>query len=109
LVGDRGQLHLCRSEVVFVKYCHHHTGEACKNPYAASDRINLSILASGGPFVHRFKDKHSAMDLEPNVLANSGNYVIYDTDVLHTWEALGSSTIVTIQFLADCLRGYNAL
>jgi hypothetical protein len=100
-VGDRQLLGSLRyHKHVFIKYGLHHTGETCKEPYKELDKINFSILVGGGPFVHSFKrlDDDILILPHPVELKKIGDYVIYGTDVKHTWTALKTSTVLTVQF-----------
>ena len=82
---------------VFLKYGVHLEGDQCKNPYTPSDKFSISILIDGGPFVHSFKNADGT-DLPTEILERVGDYVIYGTDVLHTWTATKQSTIISVQF-----------
>ena len=85
---------------IFIKYGLHHTGETCKEPYKESDKINVSILLEGGPFVYSFKrrDNDAMIFPDPVVLEKIGDYIIYGTNVKHTWSALKEATVLTVQF-----------
>jgi hypothetical protein len=91
---------LCHHDKVCIKYGLHHTGQESKEPYAVPKRIytNISILISGGPFLHRFRSKIDGRDFEPNILINVGDYVIYGPDVVHMWKALKEAAVITVQF-----------
>jgi len=82
---------------VFMKYGLHHTGEECRQPYAPSAKMNMSILLEGGPFVHSFKDQ-AGNQLDDVWLEKVSDYVIYGPDVMHTWKAVKESTVLTVQF-----------
>jgi hypothetical protein len=55
--GDKQPRGFRHHENVFVKYGLHHAGETCAHPYDKEQlqKINISILIAGGPFVHRFR------------------------------------------------------
>jgi hypothetical protein len=83
---------------VFLKYALHYAGEECKQPYKEVDKINITLLIDGGPFVHSFRDRGTKAQLPNVALEKPGDYVVYDPTVLHTWKAIERATVVTIQF-----------
>jgi hypothetical protein len=55
--GDKQPRGFRHHENVFKKCGLHHAGETCAHPYDKEQlqKINISILIAGGPFVHRFR------------------------------------------------------
>jgi hypothetical protein len=101
IVGNKPSMAgLFKNTDVFIKYGLHHNGDECKQPYQPSSKINVSILVYGGPFMYSFKD-YSGNDLSDQVLEKPGDYVIYGTNVTHTWKALRESTVITVQFTPE--------
>ena len=110
LIGNTPQhqgLGLRYHDNVWLKYGLHDPGETCKNPYEKSNKINISILRSGGPFVHSFKCADGQINLPKAKLSEIGDYVIYGTDVTHTWTAVNESTVLTVKFPPNPNRGLS--
>jgi hypothetical protein len=83
---------LRHSDSVEVKWGRHPKGETRDGVSACSPGTSLAILISGS-FLFKFPDGFDNV-----VLDAQGDYVVYGSDVAHTWEALDDSLILTIRW-----------
>ena len=112
LIGDRqDEGSLRRRQCVLIKYGIHHAGQECKEPWRAQpDKVTVSILIEGGPFIHWFHvdsdEKLPVSDRaieDKRVLEKVGDYLIYEPAALHTWKAVKESVVITFQFPTEDL------
>lgn len=114
IIGDKQLPDTIRKQAgLLVKYGLHPIGQECARPFEAwtdknKSKLTVSILVSGGPFVHRFRLDEGAKTPFPcglaerkTILTNIGDYVIYSPDVLHTWKAVNDSVVITVQIPAE--------
>ena len=78
------------TELVEVKWGVHAAGEGRSQWSTNQQAITLSILINGR-FRLQFLDQE-------HVLADEGDYVIWDAGVAHTWVAEHNSTVITVRY-----------
>lgn len=76
---------------VEVKWREHPAGERRPTWSAGDDRTTLTLLVQGSRFRVRLPDGDV-------LLSRPGDYVLWGPGVGHTWEALDSSTLVTVRW-----------
>lgn len=90
---------------ILMKYGIHHAGEECADAWKTVDKVTVSILLDGGPFVHWFRNDpckitpfSDGTKEDVRVLERAGDYLIYEPKVLHKWKALRDAIVLTMQF-----------
>jgi hypothetical protein len=78
------------SEIIHIKWAVHKKGDARTVPTADADNTTVTILVSG-------KYSVTAGDKEM-ILTKPGDYAIWQAGLLHTWNMLEDSTVVTVRW-----------
>ncbi|HEY9620543.1 MAG TPA: signal peptidase I [Crinalium sp.] len=78
------------TEALEVKWGVHKAGDRRSQWSTDQQTITLSILIKGR-FRLQFPDRE-------HVLANEGDYVLWDAGVAHTWVAENDSTVLTVRY-----------
>lgn len=84
---------LLKSTEVELKFGEHNMGDICEWKSSCKG-FSISILIKG-EFLINFKTLNH---IERITLEKEGDYVIWDNDVLHKWESLKDSTVLTVRW-----------
>src|SRR5690348_156564 len=79
---------------VEIKWGVHPDGERRSHAWASSHATTISILIHG----HLRVSFHSADTPRTVSLKQEGDYVIFEPDTVHSWEAVGDTLVVSIRF-----------
>ena len=85
---------LRRQTDVELKWGVHPGGEKRAQPWATRSSTTVAVLIEGSLKVTFFVN---ATEQEV-VLRNRGDYVVYGPDVVHSWEAVGDTIVLSIRF-----------
>jgi hypothetical protein len=79
---------------VEVKWGLHNDGERRSHPWANGNATTISVLIRGVLRVEFQADGASQVI----TLQQEGDYVVFGSDVVHTWEATGDTIVLSIRF-----------
>ncbi len=79
---------------VEVKWGFHPDGEKRVRPWAQGYATTIAILLRGALRV----EFHAGPTPQLVTLRQEGDYVIYGPDVVHSWEAIGDTLVLTLRF-----------
>ena len=84
-----------RQTAVELKWGLHHDGEMrARGPEAVADATTVSILIRGAMRLAFYADgSECAITMQ-----REGDYVIFGPGVVHSWEAVGETLVVTVRF-----------
>jgi hypothetical protein len=79
---------------VELKWGIHPDGEKRSQPWANGNGITISVLIQGAIKVTLYASE------TPQVvtLATAGEYIIFGPDILHSWEAVGPTIVLSVRF-----------
>lgn len=79
---------------VEIKWGLHPGGDKRPQPWANGNATTISVLIRGTLMVSIYADE------TPRVitLAKEGDYVVFGSDVVHSWEAVGETLVLSIRF-----------
>jgi hypothetical protein len=77
-----------------VKWGVHKDGERRSHPQANGNATTISVLIRGALRVQFQVDETT----QAITLQKAGDYVIFGSDVVHTWEAIGDTVVLSIRF-----------
>jgi hypothetical protein len=102
-VGDSGwfigqfipaEFGLRRQTQVELKWGVHPDGERRAQPWAHQNATTISVLIEGG-FKLTF---HLGDSRQEVILRTKGDYVIFGPEVVHSWEAIGDTIVLSVRF-----------
>ena len=79
---------------VELKWGVHPDGEKRLHPWAQGHGTTIAILIRGTLRV----EFHSGNTAQQVMMQREGDYVVYGPDVVHTWEAIGDTLVLTVRF-----------
>jgi hypothetical protein len=79
---------------VEVKWGVHPDGEKRSSPWATGRGTTISVLIKGTIRI----SFHVGATPQPVTLARPGEYVIFGPQVVHSWEAIGETIVLSIRF-----------
>ena len=79
---------------VEVKWGFHPDGDKRSRPWAQGKGTTISVLVRGQLIV----SFHSGAAPQVVTLAKEGDYLVYGPDVVHSWEAVGETLVLSIRF-----------
>lgn len=79
---------------VELKWGVHKDGERRSHPWANGNATTISILIRGALRV----EFHLGGALQVALLQNEGDYVVFEPDVVHSWEATGETLVLSVRF-----------
>ena len=79
---------------VEVKWELHPDGDKRSHPWANLNGTTISVLIRGTLRV----EFRTGGTPQPVTLAKEGDYVVYGPEVVHSWEAIGETLVVSIRF-----------
>ena len=88
------ELGLRHQTVVELKWGIHQHGERRLNPWAQGHGTTIAILLRGALRV----EFHSSPTSHTVTLEREGDYVVYGPTVVHSWEAIGETLVLTVRF-----------
>jgi hypothetical protein len=88
------ELGLRHQTEVELKWGIHQDGERRRYPYAQGHATTVAILIRGALLV----EFYSGPRLQVVRLQKEGDYVIYGPEIVHSWEAIGDTLVLTVRF-----------
>lgn len=88
------ELGLRHQTAVEIKWGLHPDGDTRPQPWANGSATTISVLIRGTLLVSIYADEG------PRVikLTKEGDYVVFGSDVVHSWEAVGETLVLSIRF-----------
>jgi quercetin dioxygenase-like cupin family protein len=80
---------------VELKWGFHPDGEKRVHPWAQGHGTTIAILIRGALRVEFHSDTASPQSI---MMEREGDYVIYGPEVVHSWEAVGDTLVLTVRF-----------
>jgi hypothetical protein len=87
-------LGLRHQTAVEIKWGLHPDGEKRPQPWANGNATTISVLIRGSLLVSFYIDETPRLVK----LIKEGDYVVYGPDVVHSWEAVGETLVLSIRF-----------
>ena len=88
------ELGLRHQTAVEVKLGMHSDGERRLQPWAQGRATSIAILVRGSLLVEFHVDSPPKLV----VLERAGDYVVYGPKVVHSWQAIGDTVVLTVRF-----------
>lgn len=88
------ELGLRHQTAVEVKWGIHPDGERRSRPWAQGHGTTIAILIRGALRL----EFHTGHDPKLITLRREGDYVIYGPEMVHSWEAIGETLVLTLRF-----------
>jgi hypothetical protein len=88
------ELELRRQTAVELKWGIHPDGEKRPQPWANQNGVTISVLIEGRLKVTFFVDGSQ----QEVTLQTKGDYVIFGPEVVHSWEAVGDTIVLSVRF-----------
>jgi hypothetical protein len=89
--AELGQRH---QTAVELKWGIHPDGEKRLQPWARGHATTIAILVRGALRI----EFHSSPTSKVVTLQREGDYVVYGPTVMHSWEAIGDTLVLTVRF-----------
>src|SRR5579883_1397629 len=86
-----------RTDHLEIKWGTHPKGQTRESWSPGAGMTTISILVRGR-FRIDFRDPNMPSAIEPIVLREEGDYVLWTSDVEHTWQAEEDSVVVTVRW-----------
>ena len=88
------ELGLRRQTEVELKWGVHPDGERRAQPWASRNGVTISVLIEGSLKL----TFHTGDSQEEVILRTKGDYVIFGPEVVHSWEAIGDTIVLSVRF-----------
>jgi quercetin dioxygenase-like cupin family protein len=79
---------------VELKWCIHPDGEKRSHPWAHPNGTTISVLIEGRLLI----TFHIGGIQQQVTLQTKGDYVVFGPEVVHSWEAIGDTIVLTVRF-----------
>jgi len=88
------ELGLRRQTEVELKWGVHPDGERRAQPWASRNGVTISVLIEGSLKL----TFHTGDSQEEVILRTKGDYVMFGPEVVHSWEAIGDTIVLSVRF-----------